>query len=122
MSQRTPLAALTDGLDPSSCVVVLDGERPLGVYSPRELCRDETDPLAPETVGDLTPERPLVVGATISVESCLERAFDDDERFVAVVDDTDRLAGVVTRWQLLAAIERGESAADVVELLVDAPE
>ncbi|QCJ45672.1 MULTISPECIES: CBS domain-containing protein [Haloprofundus] len=119
VSQRTPLAALADGLDPSGCVVVLDGERPLGVYSPRQVQRDETDPLAPETVGDLTPERPLVVEAGVPAETCLERALGDGERFVLVVDDADRLAGVVTRWQLLAARERGDADTPVVELLVD---
>ncbi|WP_224267800.1 CBS domain-containing protein [Haloprofundus salinisoli] len=119
VSQRTPLAALADGLDPSGCVVVLDGERPLGVYSPRQVRRDEADPLAPETVGDLTPEKPLVVGASVPTETCLERALDSEERFVLVVDDADRLAGVVTRWQLLAARERDEPDAPVVELLVD---
>ncbi|WP_224333562.1 hypothetical protein [Haloprofundus halobius] len=122
VSQRTPLAAFDDGLDPSGCVVVLKDERPLGVRSPGELRRDESDPLAPETVGDLTPEKPLVVGGATSVEACLERALADDERFVLVVDDADRFAGVVGRWQLLAAAERGEDGAPVVELLVDGAE
>ncbi|WP_224448412.1 CBS domain-containing protein [Haloprofundus salilacus] len=120
VSQRTPLATLAERLDPSGCVVVLEGEQPLDVRSPRELRRDETDPLAPETVGDLTPRKPLVVDGATTVGACLERALESNERFALVVDDADRLAGVVGRWQLFAAAERDETDAAVVELLVEA--
>ena len=73
------------------------------------------DPLAVLRVGEVMDTEPPVVPASMKVTELSDRIARRDPRLsrrqaVAVVDDEGKLAGIITRGDLLRAIEQGADA------------
>ncbi|WP_423743390.1 CBS domain-containing protein (plasmid) [Haladaptatus sp. SPP-AMP-3] len=99
------------------CVPIVDGERPVGIVTDREIAlslADEAD-ASGRTVGDVMTRDPITIDADASVHDAIERMEDADIRRIPVVED-EELVGIVTLDDVLVMLaDEMDDAADVIE-------
>jgi len=101
-----------------SCLVVCEKERPVGIVSERDLVGLAASLLSgeclPASVGEIMTHHPVTVGISEKVSGAVHCAQAHGIRRLVVVDETGRVAGVVTQTDLLRAhaveIERQRSS------------
>jgi len=89
-----------------SCAVVMEGERPVGILSERDLVREAAaDPTgwATRTAGAMMTHPLVVVGPDTSVAEAIAELRSRGIRRLPVVSDGPRLCGIVTQTDLLRA-------------------
>ena len=113
------LAAMT--LTRQSCVVVVDGDTPLGIVTERDVVRLFLGDEGSSRLGNVM-SHPV---ATVQIDSPLSEAaqqmLDSDFRHLAVVDRSNRLLGLLTEHSLLRPLELDlldDALTDRIELSV----
>jgi CBS domain-containing protein len=101
------------------CLVVVEqagamgGERPIGMLTDREIV---TNAIAADieprtlTVGDVMTRHPVSIWSNASIEDALQRMRNADVRRVPVVDDRDRLVGILALDDIFEYFGRAPAA------------
>ncbi|MGH0033697.1 MAG: diguanylate cyclase [Myxococcota bacterium] len=106
-----------------SCVLVLEGEEPVGIISERDLLRVFTeharDGRLAETARDLMSAPLISIHEEALVSEAVSRTRSLGIRRLVVVDSDDQLAGIVTQTDLMEAyVQEVESQRDELEAQV----
>lgn len=107
------------------CVVIVDGKRPIGIVTDRDLAlRVVADSLPSTTPASavMTPD-PVTARATAGVEAMLHELRKAGTRRLPLVDERGRLVAIVTHHDLVKLLTRElKNLGDVVERGVDSTE
>lgn len=124
MSPDVPLIDVATTMHESrvSCIVVVEGKRPVAVVSERDMTRLVSEILngnAQPTLRDVMSPGIITLHVQASCQEAVELAHSHCIRRMVIVDDAGELAGVVTQTDLLKAhAEDIEQQKDKLELAV----
>ena len=90
---------------PISCIPVVRGDRPVGILTERDVVRmlgtEPLEAILDFDVAEAMTSPVIAVRRTDSVEDALEVAYSCEIRHLPVVDENDKLVGIVTQSDLV---------------------
>jgi diguanylate cyclase (GGDEF)-like protein/PAS domain S-box-containing protein len=90
-----------------SCVIIVDGRRPLGIVTERDVVRLFLDAQSNQTLGAVMTQPALCVRADSSLADAAQLMLDRKIRHLAVVDDKGMLVGQLSEHALMSPFGLG---------------